>query len=154
MAVALAVPLAGAANWTLLQHIAHGSGDPDEPAQDMLSAVWVGAVISSLATLPLAWPLRTTGHDLALLALLGVVQLSIPCLLAVWLTRVLPGPEIALLALLEVIFGVAWAWLGAGEAPGSSALTGGTLVLAALVGNEWLAMRGRRAIAAAAAAHG
>lgn len=151
MAVALAVPLAGAANWTLLQHIAHGRGDPDEPAQDMLSAVWIGGLISALATLPLAWPLRASGHDLALLALLGVVQLAIPCTLAVWLTRILPGPEIALLALLEVIFGVAWAWLGAGEAPGHAALTGGSLVLAALVGNEWLAMRGRAAAGAALA---
>ena len=150
MAVALVVPLAGAANWTLLQHISHGDADPDEPAHDMLPAVWIGGVMSSLITLPLAWPLRTSGHDLALLALLGVVQLAIPCLLAVWLTRVLPGPEIALLALLEVIFGVTWAWLGAGEAPGHAALTGGTLVLAALVGNELLALRSRRAMAAAA----
>jgi len=150
MAIALAVPLAGAANWTLLQHIARGSGDPDEPAHDMLPAVWIGAALSSLATLPLAWPLRTSGHDLALLSLLGVVQLAIPCLLAVRLTRVLPGPELALLALLEVIFGVAWAWLGAGEAPGAAALTGGSLVLAALVGNEMLALRARRALAAPA----
>jgi drug/metabolite transporter (DMT)-like permease len=149
MAVAMAVPLAGAANWTLLQHIAGGSGDPDEPAHDMLPAVWIGAVLSSLATLPLAWPLRASGHDLGLLALLGVVQLAIPCLLAVRLTRVLPGAEIALLALLEVIFGVAWVWLGAGEAPGSAALTGGTLVLAALVGNELLALRARRMMAPA-----
>jgi len=145
IAIALAVPLAGAANWTLLQHIAHGNGDPDEPAHDMLPAVWIGAVLSTLATLPLAWPLRTSGHDLTLLALLGVVQLSIPCLLAVRLTSVLPGPEIALLALLEVIFGVTWAWLGAGEAPSNAALTGGTVVLAALVGNELLALRRRRA---------
>ncbi|HSB25386.1 MAG TPA: DMT family transporter [Burkholderiaceae bacterium] len=143
MAVALAVPLAAATNWTLLQHIAHGSGDPDEPAQDMLPAVWIGAVLSSLATLPPAWPLRASGHDLALLALLGVVQLAIPCLLAVWLARVLPGPEIALLALLEVVFGVAWAWLGAGEAPSRASLTGGTLVLAALIGNELLALQQR-----------
>jgi drug/metabolite transporter (DMT)-like permease len=149
MAVAMAVPLAGAANWTLLQHIAGGSGDPDEPVHDMLPAVWIGAVLSSLATLPLAWPLRASGHDLGLLALLGVVQLAIPCLLAVRLTRVLPGAEIALLALLEVIFGVAWVWLGAGEAPGSAALTGGTLVLAALVGNELLALRARRMVAPA-----
>ncbi|HEX6719973.1 MAG TPA: DMT family transporter [Burkholderiaceae bacterium] len=144
MAVALAVPLAGAANWTLLQHISHGDADPDQPAHDMLPAVWIGAVLSALATLPLAWPLRASGHDLGLLALLGVVQLAIPCLLVVWLTRVLPGPEIALLALLEVIFGVAWAWLGAGEAPGQAALGGGTLVLAALIGNELLALRARR----------
>ena len=73
-----------------------------------------------------------------------MVQLAIPCLLVVWLTRVLPGPEIALLALLEVVFGVAWAWLGAGEAPGSAALAGGTLVLGALIGNELLALRTRR----------
>ncbi|HET9208082.1 MAG TPA: DMT family transporter [Burkholderiaceae bacterium] len=150
MAVALAVPLAGAANWTLLQHISHGNADPDEPSHDMLPAVWIGAVLSALASLPLGWPLRASGHDLALLALLGVLQLSIPCLLAVSLARVLPGPEIALLALLEVIFGVAWAWLGAGEAPGSAALTGGTLVIAALIGNELLALRTRRIAMAAA----
>ncbi|HEX6019742.1 MAG TPA: DMT family transporter [Burkholderiaceae bacterium] len=150
MTVALAVPLAGAANWTLLQHIAHGSGDPDEPAHDMLGAVWIGAVISSLVALPLAWPMRASAHDLGLLALLGVVQLAIPCLLVVWLTRVLPGPEIALLALLEVIFGVAWAWLGADEVPAQATLAGGTLVLAALVGNELLALRQRLRHAAAA----
>jgi drug/metabolite transporter (DMT)-like permease len=57
------------------------------------------------------------------------------------LTRELPAPEISLLALLEVIFGVAWAWLGAHEAPSASVLLGGGLVLAALVGNELLALR-------------
>jgi drug/metabolite transporter (DMT)-like permease len=145
MGVALAVPIAGAINWTLLQHISHGSGDPDEHADapDMLPAVLIGALISSAVTLPLAWPLRASAHDLSLLGLLGVVQLAIPCLLVVRLSRVLPGPEIALLALLEVLFGVTWAWLGAGEAPSSSAVSGGTLVLTALLANEALALRER-----------
>jgi drug/metabolite transporter (DMT)-like permease len=67
--------------------------------------------------------------------------LAIPCLIAVAAARVLSGPEIALLALLEVLFGVAWAWLGAGERPSSAVLGGGLLVLAALAGNEWLGMR-------------
>jgi drug/metabolite transporter (DMT)-like permease len=58
--------------------------------------------------------------------------------------RVLPAPEISLLALLEVIAGVAWAWLGAGEAPSAAVLGGGTLVLLALAGNEWLGMRQKR----------
>ena len=61
----------------------------------------------------------------------------------VWLT--LPAPEVALLALLEVIFGVAWAWLWAGETPSASVLAGGALVLLALVGNELLALRQRAA---------
>ena len=57
--------------------------------------------------------------------------------------RTLPAPEISLLALLEVIFGVAWAWLGAGEAPSAAVLGGGAVVLAALAGNELLALRSR-----------
>jgi len=150
--VALAVPLAAATNWTLLQHIGHGSGDPesDDAPQDMLPAVLIGALISAAVTLPLAWPLQASSRDLGLLAMLGVVQLTIPCLLVVRLTRELPAPEIALLGLLEVIFGVTWAWLGAGEAPSSTALTGGVLVLGALVANEVLALRERRAAGASA----
>jgi drug/metabolite transporter (DMT)-like permease len=143
--VALAVPLAAAVNWTTLQHIGHGSGDPDAVApQDMLPAVLIGATLSALATLPLAYPFQASTHDLGLLALLGVVQLAIPCLLVVRLTRVLPAPEIALLGLLEVLFGVAWAWLWAGEAPTESALAGGALVLGALIVNEALALRRAR----------
>jgi drug/metabolite transporter (DMT)-like permease len=83
-------------------------------------------------------------HDLGLLALLGVVQLAIPCLLSVAVARVLPAPELALLALLEVIFGVAWAWLGAGEAPSAAVLAGGALVLAGLGLNEALGLRRAR----------
>jgi drug/metabolite transporter (DMT)-like permease len=135
--IAAAVPLAGAINLTLLQQVSRKT----TAAPDMLSAVLIGAVLSALATLPLAWPLQASSHDLSLLALLGVVQLAIPCLLMVRLSRELPAPEIALLALLEVIFGVAWAWLGAGEVPDSSMLVGGGLVLAALIANEALAMR-------------
>jgi len=107
----------------------------------MLPAVLIGAVLSAVTALPLAWPLQASGHDLGLLALLGAVQLAIPCLLMVRLSRELPAPEIALLALLEVIFGVAWAWLGAGEQPSARVLLGGGLVLLALVVNESLAMR-------------
>jgi drug/metabolite transporter (DMT)-like permease len=143
--VALAVPLAAATNWTVLQHVGHGSTDPDEAApQDMLPALLIGGIISAAVTLPLAWPLQASGHDLGLLAMLGVVQLAVPCLLVVRLTRELPAPEIALLGLLEVVFGVAWVWLGANERPGASALQGGALVLGALVVNEFLALRKRR----------
>jgi drug/metabolite transporter (DMT)-like permease len=46
-----------------------------------------------------------------------------------------------LLGLLEVVFGVAWAWLGAGESPSAAVLGGGTLVLLALAGNELLGLR-------------
>jgi len=144
--VALGVPIAGATNWVLLQHLhQRHAADPGVRAPDMLPAVLIGALLSALVTLPMALPFSATGHDLALLAGLGVFQLAIPCLLVVVLTRVLPAPEISLLGLLEVIFGVLLAWVGAGEAPGANALTGGALVIGALLFNEWLALRERGA---------
>ena len=136
-AVALAVPVAAAINWTLLQHLKSHAGG----GADMLPAVLLGALLSALLTLPLAWPLAASAQDMGLLALLGVVQLAVPCLMAVAAARVLSAPEISLLGLLEVMFGVAWAWLGAGEAPSLAVLGGGLLVLAALVGNGVLALR-------------
>lgn len=143
--VALAIPLAAALNFTLLQHVGHGRTDPAQPGrQDMLPALLIGAVLSSLYTVPFAYPFHASAHDLALLALLGSVQLALPCMLLVRLSRELPAPEIALLGLLEVVFGVSWAWLGAGENPGPNTLTGGALVLGALVANEALAMRATR----------
>jgi drug/metabolite transporter (DMT)-like permease len=149
--VAMAVPLAAAANWTLLQYASRSTlADPrtghDEPegAPDMLPAVMLGAILSALLTLPLALPLQATPHDLGWLAALGVFQLALPCLLVVRLSQALPAPEIALLGLLEVLFGVAWAWLGAGEKPPGSALLGGSLVLGALLVNEALALRERQ----------
>ena len=133
VAVALGVPLAAATNWCLLQKVGQHGG------VDMLPAVLIGAFISAAATLPLAWPLQAGAHDLGLLAFLGVFQLAVPCLLAVRLARELPSHELALLGQAETLLGVLWAWLFAGEHPGSAALIGGSLVLAALIANEVLA---------------
>ena len=139
--VAAAVPLAGATNWILLQR----AGQAGSQAPDLLPAVMLGGFISAAATFPLAWPLQASLHDLGWLALLGSLQLALPCLLVVHVSRVLPAPEIALLALLEVLFGVAWAWLGAGEQPAVHVLLGGGLVLAALAANEAWGLRRRAA---------
>jgi len=136
--VALLVPMAGAVNWTVVQR-SQAQGDK----VDLVPAVMVGAFISSLVTLPLALPLTATAHDIALLAMLGLVQLAIPCVLSVRCASVLKSPEIALLALLEIIFGILLAWLGAGEVPGTNVLTGGALVLGALMANELLGWRQR-----------
>jgi drug/metabolite transporter (DMT)-like permease len=136
--VALCVPLAGAVNWTVTQR-SHAQGH----GVDLVPAVLVGAVLSSLYTLPLALPFQASLHDVLLLALLGLVQLAIPCTLSVICARVLKAPEIALLALLEVIFGILLAWLGAGEVPAPTVLAGGTLVIGALVVNELMGWRQR-----------
>ncbi|NKE64544.1 DMT family transporter [Ramlibacter sp. RBP-2] len=136
--VALCVPIAGGINWTITQRAnAQGQG------VDLVPAVLVGGAISMLLTLPLAVPFQASSHDIGLLALLGVVQLAIPCSLAVVCARVLKAPEMSLLALLEVIFGILLAWIGAGEVPRPTVLTGGALVIGALVMNELVGWRQR-----------
>jgi drug/metabolite transporter (DMT)-like permease len=147
--LALCVPLAGAANWTVVQH-AQAKGHK----VDLVPAVLIGAVLTALFTLPFAWPFRASAHDLGLLAFLGAFQLAIPCVLSVLCAQVLKAPEVALLALLEVIFGIALAWIGAGEQPAASVLTGGALVIGALVFNELLALRSRRTTVADTAVPG
>lgn len=146
--IALAIPLAGAVNFTILQYVGLSKGLVDasdnEPAQDMLHTLLIGAILSTLMTLPLSLPFQSSIHDISLLALLGIFQLAIPCLLVVRLSREIPAPEILLLAQLEVVFGVMWEWLWAGEHLSVNTLRDGMLVLGALSANAIIQILGER----------
>jgi drug/metabolite transporter (DMT)-like permease len=131
--VALCVPIAGAVQWTLAQ-----KSQSDGHSLDLVPSVLLGAIFSTLLTLPLAMPFQASTHDVGLLATLGLFQLAIPCVLSVICVRVLKAPEASLLCLLEIVFGIALAWWGANEAPQMSVLLGGSLVLGALLMNQWL----------------
>ncbi|MEY8689157.1 MAG: DMT family transporter [Leptothrix sp. (in: b-proteobacteria)] len=139
--VSLTVPIGGATMWALAQHNAARHA---EQRADLMLAVLIGALLSAAATLPLAWPMAATPRDLVLLSGLGVVQLAIPCLLAVSAGKVLKAPEAALLGLLEILFGVTWTWLGTTESPTPAVLGGGALVIGALAANEGWALWGAR----------
>ena len=137
MALALTIPVAGAVNIVILRRSA--------AHLDLMPAVMLGALISAVVTLPFALPFQASGQDVLVLATLGVFQLGLPCMLLVLVSRTLTAPEIALLALLEVVLGPLWAWLGAGEVPGYATVMGGLIVLAALAGNELAGLAGWRA---------
>ena len=131
LAIAMLVPLAAASNWVSLRRA--GARVP------MVPALMLGGALSALVV---AWPALQhgiDGHDLFWLAFLGLFQLAAPGVFVVWAAQRLSPAEVSLLGLLEVVFGIAWTWLGAGEAPGPATLTGGGLILLALVGNEILA---------------
>jgi drug/metabolite transporter (DMT)-like permease len=91
----------------------------------------------------LALPFQASTADVQWLALLGLFQLAIPCVLSVLCAKVLKAAEVSLLALLEVIFGIALAWYGAHEEPSPRVLMGGTIVICALLINELFAWRQR-----------
>ncbi|MDQ5848119.1 MAG: DMT family transporter [Pseudomonadota bacterium] len=128
MMIASLIPIAAAVNVVTLRASA--------AKLDLVPAVMLGGALSCLIALPFALPFSASGRDVLLLALLGVFQLGLPCMLLVVASRYLPAPEIALLGLLEVVLGPLWAWLGAGEAPAQATLAGGAVVLIALAGNE------------------
>ena len=132
MLIALAVPLAAAVNLVTLKHAGR--------SVDLIPAVLLGAVFSAALTLPFALPFTASAHDILLLAMLGCLQLGLPCMLMVRASPHLSAPEISLLAMLEVVLGPLWAWLGAGEAPALATLAGGALVIAALLVNELAAL--------------
>jgi drug/metabolite transporter (DMT)-like permease len=137
MLIAFAVPVASAINLVTLQKT--------RARVDLVPAVFLGGAISAVLMLPLAAPFQAGPRDLFLLAVLGFFQLGLPCMLMVVAARSLSAPEVSLLALLEVVLGPLWAWLGAGEVPAAATLAGGALVLGALVLNEAAALRaGRR----------
>lgn len=131
--VAFAVPLTTATNYVLLnragQHV------------DLMPSVLIGAVLSTLLMIPCAWPMQASLHDIIILALLGMFQLALPCMMVVAAAKTLSAPAISLLGLLEVLLGPFWTWLGAGEVPAQATLMGGAVVVAALALNEIAALR-------------
>jgi drug/metabolite transporter (DMT)-like permease len=129
--LALTIPVAGAINIVMLRHSASRI--------DLMPAVLLGALMSAAVALPWALPFEATQRDYLVLATLGIFQLGLPCMLLVLVSRTLRAPEMALLALLEIVLGPLWAWLGAGEVPALATLAGGAIILIAVAANQlWL----------------
>ena len=133
MLIALAVPIAAAVNLVTLKHAGR--------SVDLIPAVLLGAMhFRRRSPCPSPCPSRRTRTTSSCWPMLGCLQLGLPCMLLVRVSPQLSAPEIALLALLEVVLGPLWVWLGAGEAPALATLAGGALVIAALLLNELAAL--------------
>lgn len=135
--IALAIPFAFASNVVILRSM-HAN-------VDMIPTLALSGLFSMALTLPLAIPFEATAWDFALLAIMGVVQLGIGCLLMLAAAPRLKAAEIGLLAVLEILFGTLSTWWVVGERPGRLALIGGLVVIGALIVNELIGLRGRPA---------
>jgi len=142
--IALVIPLAFACNVVLLRRT--------HAEVDMIPTLVLSGVFAMLIALPLAVPFRAEAWDLALLVIMGVVQLGLGCLLMLAAAPRLRAAEIGMLAVLEIVFGTLLTWLVAGESPGTMAAAGGLLVIAALVANEMIVLARRAASPAGEAA--
>jgi len=99
---------------------------------DMMPAALIAGLISALATLPFAAIGSISPHDLALIALMGVVQLGAGLILFTRGAPLLSAAHSSLLTLTESVAGPLWVWLALNETPGLFTILGGALVLAAV----------------------
>jgi drug/metabolite transporter (DMT)-like permease len=136
--IALCIPLGFGANVVILRK--------HRAAVDMVPSVLLAGIFSMLFALPFALPVSVSTGDLALLSIMGVVQLSAGLLLMMVAVRYLASAEIGLLSILEIIFGTLSVWIFIGERPSQAALIGGGVVVAALVVNQIAGLRQSRPV--------
>ncbi len=100
---------------------------------NMVPTVALAGLITALVALPLAAPLSINFRDFALLAVMGFVMLPVALGLIALGPRLIPAPEVGLLALVEAILGSYWVWLVVNEVPAVQTVLGGILILGTLL---------------------
>jgi drug/metabolite transporter (DMT)-like permease len=131
--LACCVPLAFGANIILLRKMG--------ASVDMVPTVLLAGLIAVPIALLVGWPLTASWQDVGILAVMGIFQLGMGCLLLTLAAPHLSAAEIGLLSLLETILGPLWVWLGVGERPSDTALLGGLVVLTSLIVNQLVGLR-------------
>lgn len=116
-----------------------------ESAPDLMPTLLMAGVFAALPAALLGWPVDAAPRDIGLLAIMGCVQLGMGCWLMTLAVPHLRAAEMGLLALTETILAPVWVWLGVGESPSASALSGGACILGALAANAWLSLRAAKA---------
>jgi drug/metabolite transporter (DMT)-like permease len=99
----------------------------------MAPAICLSQVIVLAVAGPFSHPATFDGHDLTLIALLGVGQMGLGLAFLTIGARLLPAAEVALITLLEVVLGPLWVWIALSERPSTATLLGGVVVVAAVV---------------------
>lgn len=111
------------------------------PTLSMASVNALGAMLCAAICFPLATGPVPDPTELLILAIFGATTSGLAYLLFLVGGRDLPSGEAGLIGLLDVVFGPLWVWLAFSEQPGPAALTGGAIVLAALL---WFLAGGAR----------
>ncbi len=116
-------------------------------AADMTPAVCWAGIWGTAFGAGMVWlsgqGFAVSANDLALCALMGVVQVGLGLILFTAGSRHLPAAELTLLSLTEVVLGPVWVWLGVGEVPSALTLAGGAVVLGAVAGQAIFSVRRR-----------
>ena len=109
--------------------------------RSMVPAMGLGGLLAALVALPLADPMSASASDFRYLAISGFLVLPLGFGFLAVAPRYIPGPEVALITLLETVLGPFWVWLALDEVPTEAALVGGLIVIGALAFNSVAMLR-------------
>lgn len=111
--------------------------------ESALAATTLGNLIAFAAVLPMALPVHAAGAvNVAVLLYLGVFQVGLAYVFLTRGIRHVRGVEATTLLMAEPVMSPVWAWLVHGERPGTWALAGGGVIVAATLVNTWRHARG------------
>ena len=113
-------------------------------AFDMVPAIALGGFFAFGAAALLGDGLNVGTREIALLALMALLQLAIPLILFVKSAKHVPAVTLNLIALLDSVLNPLLSWIGVGEVPEEAAFIGGGVIIAAVL----LSIVGGRQIAA------
>ena len=99
----------------------------------MMPAVFLGAVICMAVAGALAGGMQVSATDAVLLFVFGALNLALGMMFFVTGVRLLPAALAALIGTAEPVLGPVWVWLVHGEIPSGRTLTGGSVVIVALL---------------------
>ena len=108
-------------------------------AFDLMTAICLGGflsfVIAAFASLIFSTKsaFMLDGNEMALLFLMGVIQLGLPLIFYGWGAKSLPAVMLAVIATLDAAFNPLWAWTFAGEVPSLNTILGAAIILSAVM---------------------
>jgi len=107
-----------------------------------IAAVTSGNLIAFIMALPFALPLGAHSlTDWSVLVYLGVFQIALAYVLVTSAINHIPALEASVILLIEPALNPVWAWLVQGEVPGTWAMVGGAIILAATTARSWTERR-------------
>jgi drug/metabolite transporter (DMT)-like permease len=103
------------------------------PTLEMAPVNGAGAALCAVVFLPFASAQIPDAHQLIVLLLFGIATTAGAYVLFLVGGRYIPSGEAGLIGMLDVVLAPLWVWLLFNEQPGSAALIGGIVVLAAVL---------------------
>jgi len=114
-------------------------------ASDMMPVSFMGGlfalVLSGLVVSATGQGFDLPVHEIAIAVMLGVVLLALGMTLYTFGSKVVPGAELALLSMTEVVLAPLWVWIVLGETAATATLIGGGILMLAIGFNALTGLR-------------